>query len=264
MKPAETQLATVFAKNLTQLTAARPSITQVARDLGINRTQYNRYLSGEAHPRPEILARICAYFGLDARILLEPLDRLQGPQAQGVGLKLRSIFSALSSDFDHARMPDGLYQFLIPNMLNPSELAADFMYIYTLPDGRKQLEWAAPRFHAEDTGMGTSWQDRKLSGPMFQHVDGVSLLISNPVARLMMHWFVSPGYRGAPHVHTGYATMSQTAGPGKLQIAPLILRKLPTSFADILRIRRAQPKLSFDTLPEHFAAYLRDWRPEHR
>ena len=61
----------MFGANLRQLAADYPSISDLARQLGINRTQFNRYLSGESFPRPDVLARICRFFEIDARVLLE-------------------------------------------------------------------------------------------------------------------------------------------------------------------------------------------------
>ena len=72
--PAE--LRTVFGDNLRILSRDYPSISELTRRLGINRTQFNRYLSGESFPRPDVLDRICRFFGVDARILLEPVESL--------------------------------------------------------------------------------------------------------------------------------------------------------------------------------------------
>ena len=72
--PAE--LRAMFGANLRQLSARYPSISDLSRQLGINRTQYNRYLAGESFPRPDVLARICSFFGVDARVLLERVDQI--------------------------------------------------------------------------------------------------------------------------------------------------------------------------------------------
>ncbi|MEP2204195.1 MAG: helix-turn-helix transcriptional regulator, partial [Tateyamaria sp.] len=46
------ELRSMFGANLRQLAAEYTSISDLARQLGINRTQFNRYLSGESFPRP--------------------------------------------------------------------------------------------------------------------------------------------------------------------------------------------------------------------
>jgi len=70
--PAE--LRNMFGANLRILARSFPSISELSRQLGINRTQFNRYLSGESFPRPDVLARMCKFFGVDARVLLEPVE----------------------------------------------------------------------------------------------------------------------------------------------------------------------------------------------
>ncbi|NRB18290.1 MAG: helix-turn-helix transcriptional regulator, partial [Rhodobacteraceae bacterium] len=66
------ELRAVLSQNLQALTRDRV-VSQVARDARINRTQFNRFLTGESFPRPDILDRICRYFEVDANILLRPL-----------------------------------------------------------------------------------------------------------------------------------------------------------------------------------------------
>ena len=68
----------MFGANLRTLGAKYASVSDLARQLGINRTQFNRYLSGESFPRPDVLDRICVFFGVDARVLLEPIDQIGG------------------------------------------------------------------------------------------------------------------------------------------------------------------------------------------
>ncbi len=79
------KIRSVFGENLRLLSKDQPSITVLASKLGINRTQFNRYLSGQSFPRPDILARICAYFDLDARVMLEPLDQISARPSPTLG-----------------------------------------------------------------------------------------------------------------------------------------------------------------------------------
>ena len=67
------ELRDVLGANIRRLTKGL-NITQVARDLNIHRTQFNRYLHGESFPGPELLARICRHFKVDANILIRPID----------------------------------------------------------------------------------------------------------------------------------------------------------------------------------------------
>ena len=67
----------VFSQNLKELMGASPNVPALCRELSLNCTQFNRYLASESFPRPDILQKICLHFGLDARILLQPLSELK-------------------------------------------------------------------------------------------------------------------------------------------------------------------------------------------
>ena len=70
-------ISAVFSQNLKELMGAPPNVSALCRELSLNRTQFNRYLAAESFPRPDILQKICIHFGLDARILLQPLSELK-------------------------------------------------------------------------------------------------------------------------------------------------------------------------------------------
>lgn len=65
----------VFGQNLRLLTSIRGTQAKVATDLDIGRIQFQRYLRGDSFPKPHILKKICDYFCVDARILIEPLTK---------------------------------------------------------------------------------------------------------------------------------------------------------------------------------------------
>lgn len=59
----------LFARNLRRLCAERRSVSEICRQIGVNRQQFARYLNGAARPSPHNLRRICRYFGVSAEAL---------------------------------------------------------------------------------------------------------------------------------------------------------------------------------------------------
>tara|TARA_B110000027_G_scaffold132448_1_gene158625 strand:- start:637 stop:921 length:285 start_codon:yes stop_codon:yes gene_type:complete len=55
------ELRRMFGENLCSLAKGYPSISELSRRLGINSTQFNRYISRESFPRPDVLARIYSF-----------------------------------------------------------------------------------------------------------------------------------------------------------------------------------------------------------
>lgn len=60
-------------ENLRLLTSYGKSVSEICRQSGVNRTQFNRYLNGQSQPTLQSLRRICDFFGVDeTELLLEP------------------------------------------------------------------------------------------------------------------------------------------------------------------------------------------------
>ncbi|NRB19986.1 MAG: hypothetical protein HRU33_21170, partial [Rhodobacteraceae bacterium] len=69
------ELRDQLSANLRILTADLV-VSRIYQKANINRTRFNRYLTGESFPRPDVLDRICRYFDVDANILLRPLGEV--------------------------------------------------------------------------------------------------------------------------------------------------------------------------------------------
>lgn len=72
-------MTTDLSKNLRKLCAERGSIAQICREIGLNRQQFNRYLSGAGAPSAHNLFRIARYFGVPEADLLAPENTSGAP-----------------------------------------------------------------------------------------------------------------------------------------------------------------------------------------
>lgn len=66
-----------LAQNLRLLCSYYKSIAEVCRRLGLNRPQFNRYLSGQHKPSANTLRRLCEFFGVDEAEMLLPHGQFQ-------------------------------------------------------------------------------------------------------------------------------------------------------------------------------------------
>lgn len=261
-KPAGHTTSEVFAENLRQLVSGEKSVSAVCRALEINRTQFNRYLSGEAHPRPEVLEKICVHFGRDARILLTPLAELDAWRTHRLPAEIDPTpLMAQVQGFDHYRLPDGLYRVLMPSFNSPDMIFTSLIRLFTLENGGKGVNWEVPLFAAELTGKPAGWHDRKQTGICLQQSDGASMLMASHYTRLFLLYFVSPGYRGLPDVHVGYAALTQAAHVDQEPLQPLILERVVGGLAAALALRREMPFLSWSELTELERHYIETWKP---
>lgn len=88
-----------FSANLSILCSYRPSIADTCRKIGLNRQQFNKYLSGQTHPSRNNMRRICDFFGVtESEILLDSVQfeqmiivRRKPDRMEGLELPLRHL-----------------------------------------------------------------------------------------------------------------------------------------------------------------------------
>jgi len=134
-----------FADNLNFLCGFYPSIAEVCRRVGINRQQFNKYLSGHFRPSRGNMRRICDFFGVtEAEILFDTVEFQQLLQVRkrpatlaeldGPLKHLNSIFrSSLSLDRYIGYYYRYFYSFSYPGMIVKSLLSftSQDRYYYT-------------------------------------------------------------------------------------------------------------------------------------
>ncbi|MFW2542555.1 helix-turn-helix domain-containing protein [Primorskyibacter sp. 2E107] len=168
----------MLGANLRQLSEKSASISALCRELGVNRTQYNRYLAGESFPRPDVLHRICSYFGVDARILLEPVEKIASVKtglfehpdvSDFVG---RSAEQVAEDDF-----PSGFYRFARRSFLHDDMIVQGLTYVYR-KDGHTFLRGFEAKQAMAEQGLPTAPGQREFRAVVMPQEDGVALMIS--------------------------------------------------------------------------------------
>lgn len=66
-----------FAKNLKLLCSFYPSIAEVTRRLNVNRSQFNKYLTGRHRPSAHLLRRLCDFFGVEDYEIFLPHEQFR-------------------------------------------------------------------------------------------------------------------------------------------------------------------------------------------
>lgn len=101
-----------FAANLRHACSTRRSVSDICRQVGINRQQFNRYVNGQAAPSPHNLSRIAGFFGLrPADFSLDPLffeQRLAN--AAGEAFQSDALRACFPGNLQSLRRHLGYYQ----------------------------------------------------------------------------------------------------------------------------------------------------------
>lgn len=171
------QLRAMFGANLRQLSMEYRSISDLSRQLGINRTQFNRYLAGESFPRPDVLARICKFLKVDARVLLEPVDQIGSGQDPIANPFLRDFVGAGARNVLAETFPDGFFRFSRRSFVNNDTFVVGLVRI-----SRDGANTYLRGFEARDAmrmqDLPTSARAREFRGIVMQQEDGIAIVAS--------------------------------------------------------------------------------------
>lgn len=255
--PSPQQLRSMFGQNLRQLVAGEHSVAELCRRLGINRSQFNRYLQGEAFPRPDLLHRICTHFGVDARILLEPLTLR--PSLPAPADPVMSAFTVLGGAMAgrdvtvaEAVLPSGIYRFWRRSFARPD------LVINTLC--RVWRAGGATRYRAREPTLPNPLlpEPRDITRPklaphhgvFLRTEDGLTLLCAIPGNRILRLSYLRPGHAGVATLIPGYTVLTRDRAAGLLRIVPSLLERLPDDMASRRSAARTSGYRQPDTLPD--------------
>lgn len=177
VKPTPAQLRSMFGANLRQLSQDHASISSLARDLGINRTQFNRYLSGESFPRPDVLYRICDFFKVDARVLLEPVDQISRGGGAVSSSFLAEFMGETVQNVPEDDFPSGFYSFSRRSFVQDREYVRGLVYIKRIGDSTF-IRGYEPKIAMAMQGIPPAPPAREYRGYVQQVEDGITIIAS--------------------------------------------------------------------------------------
>lgn len=256
--PAE--LRRMFGANLRLLADDYPSVSKLCRDLGINRTQFNRYLSGESFPRPDVLHRICSFFDLDARILLEPLATMS--KGHGV-LNHPWIADYVGAGLDNLPQdvfPDGFYRFSRRSFIENGLIVLGLVYVFRM-DQHTFLRGYEAKEAMRQQGLPTDSPTREFRGVVLPQEDGVAAIVSHKRTMATSFNYLSRVSSFQNHFWIGYATRTVRETVDGCRAARLVYEYLGTETGDVLAAARNVGFCTPDQLMPYHARLLQLDRP---
>ncbi|WP_206338486.1 helix-turn-helix domain-containing protein [Antarcticimicrobium sediminis] len=167
----------MFGTNLKVLSRAYPSVSDLSRRLGINRTQLNRYLSGESFPRPDVLDRICTFFDVDARILLEPVETLTRTTQVLNSPYLADFMGAAAVRVPEESFPSGFYRFSRRSFIDESQFSVGLIHVLR-NDGMTFVRGFEPKEAMRQQGLPSDARTREYRGYVTRQEDGIAFVIA--------------------------------------------------------------------------------------
>ncbi len=246
----------IFGANLRQLSASYPSIARLCRKLGINRTQYNRYLSGESFPRPDVLFQICKFFDVDARILLEPVEDIKPGAAQLLGHPfLDGFFGSGPTYVPEKLFPSGFFSFVRRSFIDDTHFATGLVHV-SRSDGYTFLRGFEPRDAMRGQGLSTATTDREYRGLVMRQEEGVIALVTHRASLAATFNFLTPETSFQSNIWEGYATRTARERVRGRRAARMVYEYLGRGIQPALKVARAADLVPLEKVPPFHARLL--------
>ena len=236
--PKPSELRSMLGDNLRHLSQRAPSISALCRELGINRTQYNRYLAGESFPRPDVLHRICDYFNLDARILLEPVADIADLDS-GIlrNPAIADYLGGASHLVTERDLPSGFYRFARRSFLDDKMYVRGLIYVF-----RSRGSTFLKGFEAKDAmrqqGLSLDPANREFRGAVMPQEDGLAALVSRRGATTTSFNYLAriPSFEN--NFWVGYVTRTVRENVAGRRVERLVYEYLGNAMKDVLPAAR--------------------------
>jgi transcriptional regulator with XRE-family HTH domain len=241
----------MFGENLRTLSQRYPSVSELSRQLSINRTQFNRYLSGESFPRPDVLDRICGFFNVDARILLDPVDDLVTSGMILNGPTLSEFSGPGVNDISQETFPDGFYRFSRRSFTNADRFVVGIVRVFRRA-GHTYVRGFEAKEAMREQGQPTDPRSREFRGYISRQDDGVALVISRRKAMSSSFNYLARVASFENNFWVGYVTRTVRENANSARATRMVYEHLKPDCKSVLDAARGSGFRSADSLmPYH-------------
>lgn len=231
------ELRNMFGANLRTLSKQYSSVSELSRQLGINRTQFNRYLSGESFPRPDVLDRICEFFSVDARILLDPVESVDKAGMVLNGPVLADFIGRGVNDIPQELFPDGFYRFSRRSFTNNSQFFVGLVNVFRR-SGHTYVRGFESREAMREQGLPLDARTREYRGYVVRQEDGIALLISRRKAMSSSFNFLTRVASFENNFWVGYVTRTVRESANSSRATRMVFEHLDKTCHGVLAAAR--------------------------
>lgn len=250
-------IRSVFGTNLKILSAGYPSVAGLCRDLGLNRTQFNRYLSGESFPRPDVLDQICTFFGVDARILLEPIEDLDPVSSDLLNQRfLKGYFGSEATRVTHTLFPSGFFRFVRRSFIDDTQFTTGLVHV-TRRNNYTFLRGFEPRSAMRIQGLSTASANREYRGLVLRQEEGVMAVVTHRNSLACSFNFLTPETSFQSNIWEGYATRTVREKLTGRRAARMVYEYLGENTSAVLAAARQSGLITQDEVPPFHLRLLR-------
>ncbi|MFV0515734.1 MAG: helix-turn-helix domain-containing protein [Jhaorihella sp.] len=250
-KKSPVELRNMLGSNLRILARDYPSISELSRQLGINRTQFNRYLSGESFPRPDVLDRICTFFSVDARILLDPVSEIRTRGRILNGPILADFLGDGVESLTEELFPSGFYRFSRRSFVNDTQFVVGLVWVYR-NGGATYVRGFEASEAMRQQGLPSHARSREFRGYAARQEDGLTMIISRRKGMTCSFNYLTRVASFENNYWVGYVTRTVRESVTGTRVARMVYEHLGNDLKKVLPAARgAGFRTAEDLMPFH-------------
>lgn len=250
----------MFGGNLRILAKGYPSVSELSRQLGINRTQFNRYLAGDSFPRPDVLARICEFFDVDARVLLDPVGSFGASEPVLNGPEL-SAFLGAGLHVSEREFPTGFYRFTRKSFVDPSRYAQGLVWVWRNRSDQCFVRGYEAREAMQRQGLTSGASLREFRGLVLRQENAITMNISRRGAMTSSFNMLHPEASFENNFWVGYVARTVPESISSQRVVRMVYEHLGRGPARALPIARAAGLIPAEKVPPFHLAKLQGDAP---
>lgn len=247
----------MFGENLRSLSRDYPSISDLARRLGINRTQFNRYLAGESFPRPDVLARICDFFDVDARVLLDPVDSFDEGTSVLSGPELCD-FLGPALEVSEAAFPSGFFRFTRKSFLDQTRFAQGLVWVWRGRAAQCFLRGYEAREAMAQQGLPVSAPLREFRGLVLRQENAITINIARRGAMTASFNMLQREASFQNNFWVGYVARTVPESPSAQRVVRMVYEHLGRGMRGALPVARKAGLVAAGDVPPFHRRMLQD------
>lgn len=258
------ELREVFRQKLRYAVNMVGSVKQACALIGVNRTQFNRYLSGQSMPRPELLYQFCQKLSLPMEWFFDSREEFAVALSEfEFGAQMRKMVVGHRFRISQEMMPNGFYLLWRGVFDAPWDYEALLCRVTTRNDVRVLKVHILRRLRSIDNTLDFDRSDFVIELAVLRSSNGIFMISMEGAQNHVRTFFIrlrAPAIGGrAKLIFSGVGLSGAFGGLAKNSFMPAVLEKIAAHDTHgLLKAARMVRGYAATEVPKHVKAALDD------
>lgn len=200
---------------------------------------------------------MCVFFGVDARILLEPLNQTKTAAHELLSHPfINEYLGKTPTSVPENMFPSGFYSFVRRSFIDDEQFTTGLVHVKR-DDGYTFLHGFEPREAMRGQGLSTHPSDREYRGLIMRQEEGVMAIVTHRQSLACSFNFLTPETSFQSNIWEGYATRTVREKVTGRRAARMVYEYLGRNLSSVLAVARQAGLIPLDRVPPFHRKLLR-------